>query len=990
MRDDRGFTLIEVLVVSLIAAIIAGALIFILNSSRRASRIAELDSQAQQNARVAIDYITRDARSAGYGVDVAGGQGAVVYAAPYDLIFNANIEPEPDDPVSPGLPRAINVGSVPGTVPGGGTALYSPAATYATGAETVRFTFDSNNDGTVDAADAADEDIESATANPNDYAMQKQVYGYNGSGNGGTSDAVALLRGPADYPDGAHPHPLFTYWYDHDDAVGTADVLWGDADGDGELSQGEIGSVTAVTAANLHRINRIGIHAIGTTRAADLRHAENEGYRETVMTSEVAVRNVPYRAAYIVGVVYSDTNESGTRDVGEPGLDGAIIRLNTGAVKTTGSDGAYNFKVDSGNYTVTETDPVGYRSTTSNSVVLVAAKGMVVQADFGDVALGGYGTIAGTVVLDEDGNGTLDPREPGVLAVEVYLNTGERDTTDENGDYSITVPVNPYTVTMAVPSGYAAVGRTSVDTTISMSGETVIVDFGLAISAATGTIAGKVYLDSDRDGVLDIGESGVADATILVQTGDSTVTDAEGQYALTLAPGLYDVTERDPAGYVSTTVNDVTGVPVAVDSTSTVNFGDILESTLSFEVITLGQTQRALCITSGDLKEKETGGAKNDPEIVLGTKYVSGVSNLSVWKNNWENASTANSAIFAQSPWYSRSSNNEDIYSVGLGDVNGDGTRDAATGMTVTSGKTLIWRTQTNGNNAGILPTSPTSFFVAQGPPDVYSLDLRNLDGDSDLDAAIGTRYSANAGRLEVWFNNGSGTFTHDGVLDVYTTAGGHGIGEVRSIAIGNLVGTSAVDVVLGTATGTNTGKIEIFSDNGSASGRFAYDTTLAVLGEVNSVVVRDMLEDSDGDLDIIVGTKTGVATGRIELWHNNSDGTFGLYEETTGQYVPSDTVTVSGEILCLAVEKIDRDIYPDVIIGTRGAGSYVGAVQVFQCYGYVPSSTGWTSESIGNVGEVITITVNDFNKDTRYDFAVGTRTTASNGRVVVFFNTIQ
>ena len=44
----------------------------------------------------------------------------------------------------------------------------------------------------------------------------------------------------------------------------------------------------------------------------------------------------------------------------------------------------------------------------------------------------------------------------------------------------------------------------------------------------------------------------------------------------------------------------------------------------------------------------------------------------------------------------------------------------------------------------------------------------------------------------------------------------------------------------------------------------------------------------------------------------------------------------------------------------------------------------------VGNVGEVITLTINDFNKDLRQDFAIGTRTASSRGAVVVFFNTTQ
>jgi len=111
---------------------------------------------------------------------------------------------------------------------------------------------------------------------------------------------------------------------------------------------------------------------------------------------------------------------------------------------------------------------------------------------------------------------------------------------------------------------------------------------------------------------------------------------------------------------------------------------------------------------------------------------------------------------------------------------------------------------------------------------------------------------------------------------------------------------------------------------------------------------------------------------------------------DSMGTYVPSDTAFIDGEVLCIGVGMLDRDVYPDIIVGMKEAGSYVGEVQIFNCYGYMPSAPGWTSSSVGNVGEVITLTLNDFNKDTRQDFAVGTRTSLSRGTVVVFFNTTQ
>jgi prepilin-type N-terminal cleavage/methylation domain-containing protein len=977
MRNQRGFTLIETLIVLVMAIIVAGGLMYMLSGGRRTSRIAELDAQSQQNARVSVDFMIRDLRSIGYGIDYPRGQRGLVYAGPNDVVFNANIRPEPDDANAPGTPTALDVSSSPSTVPPAGTVMYAPSQTFQTGAETVRFTFDSTNDGVVTSDDKNDDTIEQTT-NPYDYTLVRQIYGFDGASNGGASEVIALLRGPDAYDDGNYPPPLFTYWYDHDDDTSTPDRLWGDTSGNGELEQGEIAALVAVDNMNIGRINRIRITAIGTSRAPDPRHEGNQGFRETTITSEVTVtRNRPVRAAYIRGVVFNDYNGDGDQDSGEHGLSGVTVRLNTGARKITTASGQYAFRVDPGTYTVTESDPSGYNSTTPNSVVVTATKGAVVMANFGDRAIGGYGTILGGVELWVDGGGGPEPTEDGVPDVEIYLNSGQRDTTDSRGAFSFLVPVSSYTVTMVVPPGFAAVGPLSVDKTLAAEGDTALVVFGLVEAGITGTIEGTVFLDENEDGVLDATEPGIPSVSVMLSNGDSTVTDAGGEYSFTVQAGTYDVMEEDLGGYVSTTVNSVTGVVVAGDSTSIVNFGDILATELSFTVITLGETQRALCITSTDLQED----SKGDQEIILGTKYVAGVTNLNVWFNNWRNLSTPNSAIFDQMPNYSRTPG-EDILSIDSGDLNSDGVSDVVTGLTSASGKILVWLTQTSGNNKGKLGDVPENFFFASSLSDIHATVLDHADTDPDLDVILGTEYNYPLGKTEVWFGDGIGNFTH-GFDDIYAFAGLHLLHSARSLALANVVNSPARDIIVGTESGIYHGRIEIYRDLGSPNGKFVHYRSMVSDGAVSALVVRDMLEDSEGDNDIITGTVTGAGVGRLDVWHNNGDGTFGELNNL-GIRVPSDSVIVNGEILCLGVEQLNNDVYPDIVIGTRRAAAYSGEVQIFQCYGYVPSAPQWVSP---DVGEAITLTINDFNEDHKYDLAVGTRTSLSQGHVVVFFN---
>jgi hypothetical protein len=316
--------------------------------------------------------------------------------------------------------------------------------------------------------------------------------------------------------------------------------------------------------------------------------------------------------------------------------------------------------------------------------------------------------------------------------------------------------------------------------------------------------------------------------------------------------------------------------------------------------------------------------------------------------------------------------------------MNGDGVDDIATGLTSASGKVLTWVTQTIGNKAGLLPDTPSGFFVSTGVAHVLALKMCQADNDGNLDLLLGTEYSPDLGIFEVWFGDGSGNFSHDVSLDVYEWTGGQLLNSVRSIGVAELVGSPARDVALGTASGINTGEIEIFRDSGAPNGRFTHYATIRATGEVNAIALVDMMEDSYGDIDIIAGTRSGLGVGYVELWHNNGDGTFGE-DLGLGVYAPSDTIGLPGEVLCLGVEYFNKDVYPDVVVGLKKVAAFSGEIRVYEAFGYLPSAgNAYISPDIG---EAITLTVNDFNNDYRYDFAVGTRTSLSQGHVVVFFN---
>ena len=89
---------------------------------------------------------------------------------------------------------------------------------------------------------------------------------------------------------------------------------------------------------------------------------------------------------------------------------------------------------------------------------------------------------------------------------------------------------------------------------------------------------GTVYNDMNGNGTMDMGEAGIEGVTVTLTDVDNNVldtaaTDANGSYAFAISTEvIYKVFETDPAGYISTTPNEVTFE--TVDQDVTINFGD--------------------------------------------------------------------------------------------------------------------------------------------------------------------------------------------------------------------------------------------------------------------------------------------------------------------------------------------------------------------------------------------------------------------------------
>jgi len=238
----------------------------------------------------------------------------------------------------------------------------------------------------------------------------------------------------------------------------------------------------------------------------------------------------------------------------------------------------------------------------NNATVTADAGGVQVTAT--DVAYytnpAAINPIIGYVWNDTDANSLQDAGEEGVYGVTVRLldengdpvtdeagNTVET-TTNPVGDYSMLgVDNTTYIVEVVPPEGFTFVAPDAGDDTrdsdvnqnTGRTNPSVLIgvlqqDAGLSVIVAeeeTGTVSGFVWDDTDANGALDNGESGVSGVSVTLLGADgaaagTATTDATGVYQFTgIAAGTYAVSFSLPAGYTfspggqDSTVDSATG-----------------------------------------------------------------------------------------------------------------------------------------------------------------------------------------------------------------------------------------------------------------------------------------------------------------------------------------------------------------------------------------------------------------------------------------------
>jgi len=971
-----------------IFALVAVAVTVVLQNSAKSKHRTTMRIESEMGARAALDLMARDIRTAGYGADrdFSPPQQAIAYVDSQEIILTQNQYPYPDNAAGPVAPLAYNPAANPKPFPLVGTA-YTPPTRYRTGAELIRYTLDVNNDGVVNAGDlAAPQGADAAaTANPNDYVLVRQVYGDSTNNvpndNGGVTERVALIRKPGE----AGVPPLFNVY------MRGLNTPW-------DWSTGP------VPQNQLQNIQRIELRVTATASRPDAKGQ----YPQTTIRSEVnAARSVPDFGAptySVSGYVFNDLDGDKIHDLTEPGIQGATVRLGS-LVSYTNLAGYYQMNAPAGAYILKHTPAMGYGSSMAPDTFAVTVANAPVTRSFADTARAG-GNVTVSTFRDDDGDGVRDVTELALPAVRIAITPGTPEVsegvTNASGQLVLFTTTGAYTVTCQAPDSMVVTTPNPVTGSMTNGGSASI-EFGVS-SSAMGKVTGKVYVDANRNGALDSGESGIADVWVAV-TRDAGITvsgyaytDASGNYQIN-APAndpphtqAYSVYTVPPTGYFPTGPTSLGGVWVQANVTvPNNNFG-----MASFQVITL-TANRVLSLTSADLIEadwsgKKTNEARADADLILGADAGS-TDNVSVWFNLY-----ANSPLFANNPrnseGYSRLAPNSVLAMVADTLDQNDNPRrpDLVTGTRFSAaGNFFVWFTQGSSNNEGYLPSSysPGGNYMTANAGDVSAVVTMDVGGSNHPDIIVGTKSpTPGQGTLEVWLNSGTTTptFSRDETISMaYSSL----LGEITGMTLSDMDNDGDKDLIVSARTSDYNGHMIVFENAGRTAGARFVARYGVYFGGNTPTTVACLDADGDGWKDIFVGTQRSVSQGMVYQFRNTGLSSLWSY---------SIVRAINAQGIVMSMNAGDFGANPsrtDLALGYRTSMvGYGGGVSIyFMDLGLIPSA-GVDPSSGAIVNMVPALTSANFNYGLNTtappspyltDLSVGVKSSATTGQLVVF-----
>ncbi|MBI5476632.1 MAG: S8 family serine peptidase [Ignavibacteriales bacterium] len=175
---------------------------------------------------------------------------------------------------------------------------------------------------------------------------------------------------------------------------------------------------------------------------------------------------------------------------------------------------------------------------------------------FGPLPLG---KISGKKFIDVNGNGSLDAGEPPIEGTKIFLSGAGTDSTvtDSQGIYYFdSLEIGNYNISADLQAGWVRTTNPSYSINLLHGVDTAGFNFGIF---KLGSVSGTVFNDSNYNGILDQGESRLANWNLSL-SGPATyhaTSDSYGNFSFTdIGTGAYTLSESTQVGWSKTTPLD--------------------------------------------------------------------------------------------------------------------------------------------------------------------------------------------------------------------------------------------------------------------------------------------------------------------------------------------------------------------------------------------------------------------------------------------------
>jgi len=482
-----------------------------------------------------------------------------------------------------------------------------------------------------------------------------------------------------------------------------------------------------------------------------------------------------------------------------------------------------------------------------------------------------------------------------------------------------------------------------------IEGQTISFGSASSVGSSSADVRALALGDLDRDGLLDLvsGSGDPSNGSVTVRRNDGTPLD--GAWSTVSIPGT--TSSRVNAVAVGDLDNDGDLDLVSGDGTgaggSVIVWRNPLTATDPF--LTSDWLSNTLGTVSDAVYAVATGDLDNDGDldVAMGRGTTSGGEVIV-----WQNPSPTSSTFSAAWPSYSVATTGDAVYALILADLDGDANLDIAVGTgSNEDNQVVVWR-----NDGSPFDGGWSTQDVGASDDTVYALAVGDLDDDGNPDLITGSG-SGEDYEVIAWASDGS-------PFDGGWTAGNVGAStdDVRALVTVDLDGDGDLDVATASASGEDNEVIGWQNDGTPFDGSWSSADIGGVGDTAYGLVAGDV--DTDGDSDLLSGSGSG-ATTEIVAWTNTLIHHSMVFSDTANAAGSSDD-----DINALVVVDLDGDGDEDIV---TGAGSDASNNLMAWQNDSMPFNGSWSASAIGDVaGDIYAVAVGDLDNDGRPDVVSG------------------